>query len=312
VARPSANRPIALVLTKGSLRVEQRKRLCWSAVPGAVGYRLWVSRIGTREERSSCVWLTLAPGRYTWRVAALVHGVTTYTGPYSRPAVFTVPSLSLPASRPATRRRKPASALVAALLPPRRTSSPTRASRPVAAVTRPSAPSSTHRTRRALRAGGGGHRIQARPRPAGTVMRRPVVEHSVRVPQRRPARARPAYISSPPRSPAPLRPTPPPAVPPGPIGVAVAAPPSSALSGNRPAGLPPGPPSTGSSGPSGPRASRPAVQAAVVVSHRSVPDPTAPLPHPTPVPTASPPPSGLVPVPQAQPAARPSRAARRP
>ena len=89
VAPPAVPVPVPLRPANGTTLSPGPIQVCWSQVPGAVEYHLQVSG-ATSRTTSPCTWLSTAPGRYTWRVAASVRAAHAYTGGFSRPASFTV------------------------------------------------------------------------------------------------------------------------------------------------------------------------------------------------------------------------------
>jgi hypothetical protein len=104
VAAPHAAVP-AIRATPGSVVHSRRARLCWGAVPGAVGYRLRIDGHKTVATRSTCTSVTLAPGTHRWQVEAVVKGIQDYLGAYSAPATIRV---ILPRHSSGVVHRKPA------------------------------------------------------------------------------------------------------------------------------------------------------------------------------------------------------------
>jgi hypothetical protein len=90
VAKPDVSKPLALAPITGSAKGGNNVRLCWSAVPHAIGYRLRVQGQRTRTVSGTCVTLSVRPRTYRWSVAALVRGAGLYTGAYSVAAVLRV------------------------------------------------------------------------------------------------------------------------------------------------------------------------------------------------------------------------------
>jgi hypothetical protein len=101
VAMPTVARPHLLSPGDGTSVTATRLRLCWTSVKGAAGYTLQVSGIPVRNPQTGrCARVFTPPGRYRWRVAALIRGVRVYTGPYSQTRQFTVRAQPTPTPRP--------------------------------------------------------------------------------------------------------------------------------------------------------------------------------------------------------------------
>lgn len=89
VQRPALARPLPLLPASGALS-GTHVQLCWGPVNGAHAYRLSISGLSTRTERTACTAVTLRPGKYVWHVRPVGESNGTYVGPASIGAAFTV------------------------------------------------------------------------------------------------------------------------------------------------------------------------------------------------------------------------------
>jgi hypothetical protein len=89
VQRPVLARPLPLLPANGALS-GTHVQLCWGPVNGAHTYRLSISGLSTRTERTACTAVTLRPGTYLWHVRPVGESNGTYVGPASTGASFTV------------------------------------------------------------------------------------------------------------------------------------------------------------------------------------------------------------------------------
>jgi len=90
VQQPVVGSPAPRTPRSGSHIVRGSIKLCWAAIPGAIGYEVRVVPHGASVVTETCETVALPAGTYRWSVAAFVQGARVYTGPYSAWARFAV------------------------------------------------------------------------------------------------------------------------------------------------------------------------------------------------------------------------------
>lgn len=90
VAAPRVGTPEILTPANRSTRRPGRTKLCWSSVPGAVGYPVRLDAATHTVTHGTCFTATLRPGTHRWTVAALMRAARVYRGKYAPVVRFAV------------------------------------------------------------------------------------------------------------------------------------------------------------------------------------------------------------------------------
>ena len=104
VARPKLTVPSGLAMTFGPPAAHGRQtQLCWTPVPGATAYRVFISRVG-HATKKNCLSRQFKPKRYSWRVRAVFSAAGQYLSRFTPAIYFWVGQRHVGLDKPVARR----------------------------------------------------------------------------------------------------------------------------------------------------------------------------------------------------------------